>query len=98
MEILQLMNSNRYMEMTVVFPVPHIYFGKISCYRGDQPEDPFFILNGVTIQGFFLKSELHQLSLIKGNRKNVFRGIPELLYTIIYKRHMFFIVFLDHNS
>src|SRR5580765_8404513 len=98
MEILKLMNSDRYMEMAVIFPIPHVQFGKIPGCRCNQSKDPFFIFDGVSIQWFLQEPKFHQLRLIEGYRKNILRSIPEFLDTIIYKGHVFFAISMDNSS
>src|SRR5204863_6365821 len=98
MEILKLVNCNRHMEMAVIFPVPHVKFGEIAGCWGNQPKDPLFIFNGIPIQWLLLKTEFHQLRFIESYRKNVLRGIPEFLDTIIYKSHVFFAISLYNSS
>src|SRR6188768_2857390 len=98
MEILKLMNSNRHVEMAVILPIPHVQLRKIAGCRGNQPEDSFFIFNGISIQWFLLKSKFYQLRFIKGYRENILWRIPEFLDTIIYKRHVFFAISLDNGS
>src|SRR5678810_312718 len=98
MKILKLMNSNWYMKMPVILSVPHVNFGKIACHGSNQPEDPLFVFDRVSIQRFFLESEFYQLSFIKCYGKNVLGHIPEFLDPVINKSHVLFSVGVDHHT
>src|SRR6187399_2263031 len=92
------MNSDWYVEMAVVFPIPHVYFGKITNYRGDQPEDTFLVFHRISIQRLLLKPEFYKLSLIQRYWKNVLGIIPEFLDPVIYKSHVLFSVGMLYHS